>query len=252
MKVLLNVLIIIIILHIILKNLEESFINFNYIFDNNKPIPKDKLSFLLDEDSDDIPSVNAIDPKQDLLNYVNTKLDVNEIKPSNYFNTNDNVPNFKTNVLDIKQDFNTKLDVNEIKPSNYFNTNDNVPNFKTNVLDIKQDFKTIPQKPINLPIMRDNMTLEKDNEIIDKFSGNTIYPAKLKGITDVYSIENVQWKYKDEIPMNGGNFGGITGYDDLDSDYAVYDTSILENSFQSRMDRLNDLDPQQSNDFLNK
>jgi len=217
MKVLLNVLIIIIILHIILKNLEESFINFNYIFDNNKPIPKDKLSFLLDEDSDDIPSVNAIDPKQDLLNYVNTKLDVNEIKPSNYFNTNDNVPNFKTNVLDIKQ-----------------------------------DFKTIPQKPINLPIMRDNMTLEKDNEIIDKFSGNTIYPAKLKGITDVYSIENVQWKYKDEIPMNGGNFGGITGYDDLDSDYAVYDTSILENSFQSRMDRLNDLDPQQSNDFLNK
>jgi len=217
MKVLLNVLIIIIILHIILKNLEESFINFNYIFDNNKPIPKDKLCFLLDEDSDDIPSVNAIDPKQDLLNYVNTKLDVNEIKPSNYFNTNDNVPNFKTNVLDIKQ-----------------------------------DFKTIPQKPINLPIMRDNMTLEKDNEIIDKFSGNTIYPAKLKGITDVYSIENVQWKYKDEIPMNGGNFGGITGYDDLDSDYAVYDTSILENSFQSRMDRLNDLDPQQSNDFLNK
>jgi hypothetical protein len=217
MRILLNVLIIIIILHIILKNLEESFINFNYIFDNNKPIPKDKLSFLLDEDSDDIPSINAIDPKQDLLNYVNTKLENNEIKPSNYFNTNDNVPNFKTNVLDIKQ-----------------------------------DYKTIEQKPINLPNMRDNMVLEKEHEIIDKFSGNTIYPAKLKGITDVYSIENVQWKYKDEIPMNGGNFGGITGYDNLDSDYAVYDTSILENSFQSRMDKLNDLDPQQSNDFLNK
>ena len=31
------------------------------------------------------------------------------------------------------------------------------------------------------------------------------------------------WKYQNELPMNGGDMGGIVGFDSLDGQYGLYD-----------------------------
>ena len=100
MKVLINTLIIIIIAHIVLNNLEVDDKIENYETDNNR------LRFLLDDEQDD--------KTESLLDFMKEQ---DHVKPSNYFEEEDeagdmstNTPNFDTNVVDMNKYFQRNYD----------------------------------------------------------------------------------------------------------------------------------------------
>ena len=43
-----------------------------------------------------------------------------------------------------------------------------------------------------------------------------------QGNLNKYSQIDSEWKYKEELPMNGGLFGNLTGFDTSSSDHALY------------------------------
>ena len=74
----------------------------------------------------------------------------------------------------------------------------------------------------------------KEEQIIDTVSKQPLYLDK--GSNGKYTTNNY-WKYENEVPMCGGNFGDVVGYDTLDTAYSVYD----ENKLNSSINIVNDL-----------
>jgi hypothetical protein len=142
--------------------------------------------------------------KQELYDYLlnedtsgNTSPDPS-IKPSNYWLSNDNTPNYTSNVTDIKQNYNIE--------SNF----DGLP--ENNLSESKYGLKN--EKQIMEQTIVDKQT--KQSSFIDSHtsdSQNTFKPDT--------------WKYKNELPMNGGLFNGLSGFDGMNSSYAVYDMDDL-------------------------
>ena len=120
------------------------------------------------------------------------------VKPGNYWLTNDNIPNYSSNVMDIKQNYQVNnfdgLEENNLEASKY-------PNSMEEKRVMQQ---TIVDKQTQQSSFLDSNT--NDNQ-------NTFKPDT--------------WQYKNELPMNGGMFNGLSGFDSLNSSYAVYDTNNL-------------------------
>ena len=215
-KILINSLLIILIIYIILDNIpyryrfgvekriqinrlhnrdENNEIKENFETNKNFEANKNSLDFLKENNN-----------KQELYNYLlgedNTE-SINDspdssIKPSNYWLSNDNVPNYGSNIMDIKQNYNVEknfdgLQQNKLEESKYGLKNE------------KQIMETtIVDKQTQQSSFLDSNT--NDNQ-------NTFKPDT--------------WKYKNELPMNGGMFNGLSGFDSLNSSYAVYDVNDL-------------------------
>lgn len=109
-----------------------------------------------------------------------------------------------------------------VKPENFFGLNEGSANFSSNVMDINKfysnSFGDIEFK-----------TPYKGNAGAGQLSAKQLLDGgvpKLDGKTanGTATFKPDMWQYKSELVMNGGNmFGGVSGYDGLDSGLAVYD-----------------------------
>ena len=150
-KVLINSLLIILIIYIILDNIPYRY-RFGIekrIIDNNRPIREryevaenfnnssasnnQSLEFLNNDD---------IDSKKELYDYLlsdtqdSTDTNATSIKPGNYWLTNDNIPNYGSNVMDISkiyiEDNYEGLEANNLKENNFSDQNQEKKNYGTN------------------------------------------------------------------------------------------------------------------------
>ena len=169
-KIIINSLLIIFVLHLLLENIDfnvqigdQSYENMsNTNMTNNKY--NNTLDFLGGNDDNDTQG-EGYSMKENLLNYVKKV----SVQPSNMFVTDDNIPNFKSNVENIEKNYKHYDNLNQLPQAEYRSIN-NVSN--------KQE---VPNN----------------------------------------TVSSVNWKYNNELPMNGGDMNGIFGYDSLDSNFAV-------------------------------
>jgi len=192
-RLIINTILIIFILHIIILNINYS-----------KNIGVQENFGILDQEIylNDNPKDKDEEIKKKLNDYINNinnnipEVDNNEIPlPGNAYLTNNNNPNFESNVADIKQFYKhfDNLDKNEL--------DDALKKYSGS--DINMNI----QKPLLNTTLDVNNTI-KNNQDDKDVRETTNYPP--------------YWQYNNELPMNGGNMNGIVGFDDGNSLYADY------------------------------
>jgi len=210
-RIIINSIIIIFILHIIILNINYSVVIGNKPkIENFTDVKENSISFLTDNNN----SSSDDEFKKKLMKYIKEDEITKEVEfenknlikveASNSYLGNDNVPNFESNVADISKFYDI----------NYDNLNEN--ELKSTSIDTLKKIKdtvsidTHSQQPCNVVSYGRESTVNPDN-----------------------------WKYKNELPMNGGNMNGIIGFDNLESQFAIYNPnklnlqSVNEDKFQN-------------------
>ena len=195
-RIIINSIILIFILHIIILN-----INYTVDIGNKKNIEnfdnkEDSMNFLTGNTND---SSNE-EFKKKLLKYI----EVNEPVKENSFE--------KTNNLSVEA-------------SNSYVSSDNVPNFESNVADISKFYK-INYDNLNEDELK-STSIEKLKSINSKEESKTNEESNIKNYGRESTILPDTWSYKNELPMNGGKINGIIGFDNLESQFAVFNPKKL-------------------------
>jgi hypothetical protein len=213
-RIIINALIIIFILHIIIlninytvdignKRLKENFDNIYRREDDEKKTDKeDSMSFLKDTNA-----ATDEDFKKKLMKYIEEpkeykktefeEKNLNNIEASNAYVSNDNVPNFESNVADISKFF--KI--------NYDNLDE-------------KDLKATSIDTLKSVTVENNGDVKNINVEIDSKEKNVHYGRDSQVNPDT-------WSYNGELPMNGGTMNGIFGFDSLESQFATFNPNKL-------------------------
>jgi len=188
-RIIINALIIIFILHIIIINIDyhktigvKNIENFA-----EKDNDKNSLDFLKNNNRDE-------DFQKKLLNYVQQQElekepeliqeNSSDVAASNTYIGNDNDPNFESNVANISKFYNINYD--------------------------NLDEATLQSTSID--------SLKSSVQVVETNPPPCVEPSNTRVSTELPDT----WSYKDEMPMNGGNMGGIIGFDSLESQFAMY------------------------------
>jgi hypothetical protein len=119
--------------------------------------------------------------------------------------------NFQNELLDyaksIKFDSST-----DILPMNYYESNENTPNFESNVANVSKFYDNNYEN-----LSKDDLKqLDTSNKLVNEV-------GCVGRQTNSSDDQPDYWKYQNELPMNGGDMGGIVGFDSLDGQYGLYD-----------------------------
>ena len=228
LKVLINAILIILVLHLLIKNFSYKKVIHLFSF-NSKKIKetfsnslqkyanehKKTMEFLLDTPTI-APVTNTVNESayyNILVNYVNKCQD--SVKPGNYYVEDENSANFMSNVLNTHKFYNRDTSV----PGSY----DGLTN---------QQLENVREK--------------KDPAFLAKVEDQTCFPKRnLHDNYGIYPNDNTEpikpdnWNYKHELPMNGGSVvGNVVGFDSLNSGYATYTDgqSVVNPSCKNKMD----------------
>jgi len=140
----------------------------------------------------------------------------------------DNIENF----VETPNTTNLEKMYSKINPSNFYTQNYNTPNFTTNVTDLRKFYDY--DLPANNPIGGNNNQVEQvtdtNQEILDKVNSDTPWLVKEKQTGNATVLESDFWSYKNELPMNGGSFGGIVGYESIGESLAYFNQEKQEES----------------------
>lgn len=198
-KIIINSFIIIFILHIIIIN-----INYSYSIGKKTKIENfdDSINFLTNYEEND-------DFKKKLLKYIQEDEKEKE------------TPFENKNLL-------------KVEASNSYVSDNNVPNFESNVADISKFYK-VSYDNLDEDQLK-STSIEKCRNDVEK---ETKVPCDIKPYGRESTANPDNWEYKNEIPMNGGAMNGIFGFDSLESQFASYNPNKLnlqnvnENKFQN-------------------
>lgn len=220
-RVIINALLIILILHIIILNIDfKVTIGKNINIDKNNYLEnfqekKDGNLHSIDEiKPDNISEINSLDflnsDNDDFKKKLTKFIKEDTVQPENKFE--------KKNILSVSA-------------ANAYLNDNNVPNFESNVADISKFFK-INYDNLNEEQLR-STSIEDLRKTHDE-SKKSVISASIKENDAINpfvrtSKENPDtWSYKNELPMNGGTIvNGILGFDSLESQFAVYNPNKL-------------------------
>ena len=226
-RIVINSLILIFIIHIIILN-----INYSYNIGNKNNIEgftdsnsNDNINFLMDNNSN-----NDDEFKQKMMKYI--QQDYQPPKENTFENKN----------------------LYPVEPSNTYLSENNVPNFESNVADTKKfytinydnlDEKNLKSTSIDNLKNYENLKKDDSNKSSLTVVSNYDEPCHIKE----HGRESIKlpdtWNYKNEIPMNGGSMNGIYGFDSLESQFALYNPNKLnlQSSDKEKFDNIphNDL-----------
>jgi hypothetical protein len=224
-------------------------------FDANE---KKSIDFLINKNKDAILN-NDEDFQKKLLNYINQpeiikvsefeKKNLLTVKPGNTYLSNNNEPNFESNVADIKKFYNVNydnLDENELQSTSIENIHkmNELPDGPFQKLNAPADQRSEQVlfgsnengnlHPINFEqeklLSKSNQIKEEPKEKCKNNDQNNTNITSPFNVTHFgrNSTENPDnWLYKDDLPMNGGKIGGIVGFDQLESQFAMYDPNRM-------------------------
>lgn len=196
---------------------------------NNLPTYQESMDFLLDTDEDpaELDEINYVDNQHQqqknkqvteqfqtqnnhfkkLLTYVNG-CPKDSVKAGNYYITDENSSNFRSNVMNVQKFYNT--DTNGLSYDGL--TNEQLTErLNMNKLNNQKNFNKIKNQSC-FPERNKPILTGKDNTMIDKPDN---------------------WNYKNDFVMNGGQFvGNVVGYNDLTNGYATFnqrDPTMVDN-----------------------
>ena len=137
-------------------------------------------------------------------------------------------PNNKNNNLEMLE-----KTYDQINPANFYTQDFNTPNFTTNVTDLRKFYSydnppndataqiAIPKQPYdNAPRINKFAT----NQIEQQVASDPSWLVPQKQNASGLEWQTDFWTYKNEVPMNGGDFGGITGYESMGEGYSNFYT----------------------------
>ena len=200
-KIIINSLIILFIMHIIILN-----VNYHVVIGKKNDIEKftdsdtndNSMNFLMNNNNND-------EFKQKLLKYMQQNENVKETEFEN-------------------------KNINKVNPSNSYLSDNNDPNFESNVADISKFYK-FNYDNLNEDQLKSTSIekLNKDNKVKENINidQQTKDPCNVKNYGRESSVTPDNWVYKDELPMNGGQMNGIIGFDSLESQFAIYNPNKL-------------------------
>ncbi len=117
-----------------------------------------------------------------------------------------------------------------INPANFYTQNYNTPNFTTNVEDLRKYYvydlpATSPDKNLPLPI-DPSFTQDKyppSNQMLEQAKRDEVpWEIPSKKTASGLEYESHYWVYKNEMPMNGGTFGPIVGYENMGDSFSLF------------------------------
>ena len=112
----------------------------------------------------------------------------------------------------------------QVNPANFYTQNFNTPNFTTDVLDLRKyyDYDLPASKSTDKP--KDDKSGSLDGDMLRRTEADNFPwlegPDKNKNKN---IMESDYWSYKDELPMNGGSFDGLVGYQNIGGAFAFFD-----------------------------
>ena len=125
------------------------------------------------------------------------------------------------------------MDCNDVKPDKYYLDENNTPNFKSGAIDTTRFYDmnldgVTPDKLEKSNYISPSDKKDMEDIMIDKQSKQASIIDNITSKEHVFKPDT--WQYKNEMPMNGGSFNGLTGFDSLGGNYAIYSKTELEMS----------------------
>jgi len=194
-KILINSLLLIIIIYLLLDCIPN-----RYMYGEKRNRYRETQENL----TDSVEVIDNNDNMSELQQYMDNKfdrlstdiVDSNDVKPDNYYLSDNNSPNFNSGAVDTTRFYDMNLDgvtADKLEKSNYISPT--------------------TQK-------------EMEDVMIDKQSKHASIIDNVTNKDQVFKPDT--WQYKNEMPMNGGSFNGLTGFDSLGGHYAIYSKTELD------------------------
>lgn len=112
----------------------------------------------------------------------------------------------------------------QVNPANFYTQDFNTPNFTTDVLDLRKyyDYDLPASKSIGEP--KEDKSGSGNGDMLRRTEADN-FPWKQgpDKNENVNVMESDYWSYKDELPMNGGSFDGLVGYQNMGGAFAFFD-----------------------------
>lgn len=123
---------------------------------------------------------------------------------------------------EIKEEFqnqNSEKVYENINPANFYTQDFNTPNFTSNVTDLRKFYSY--DNPPGGTIEKVPKDDSKDS-IIEDVKTDPAWLIPKQKISNHLEPTSNYWNYKNEMPMNGGDFGGLSGYEGMGETYSVF------------------------------
>ena len=123
---------------------------------------------------------------------------------------------------EIKEEFqnqNSEKVYENINPANFYTQDFNTPNFTSNVTDLRKFYSY--DNPPGGTIEKVPKDDSKDS-IIEDVKTDPAWLIPKQKIGNHLEPTSNYWNYKNERPMNGGDFGGLSGYEGMGETYSVF------------------------------
>jgi hypothetical protein len=132
------------------------------------------------------------------------------------------IPNREEIKDDIKEDFqnqneNSKKVYENINPANFYTQDFNTPNFTSNVMDLRKFYSY--DNPAGGTV---NKVPDNDDSFVEDVKSDPAWLIPKQKIGNHLEPTSNYWNYKNEMPMNGGDFGGLSGYEGMGGTYSVF------------------------------
>ena len=123
------------------------------------------------------------------------------------------------------------VDSNDVKPDNYYMNDNNTPNFNSGAVNTARFYDmnmdgVAPDKLQQSAYVSPGGNKEMEDVMVDKQSKNSSYIDTVTNKEQVFKPDT--WQYKNELPMNGGAFNGLMGFDSQGGNFAIYSKTELD------------------------
>jgi hypothetical protein len=130
------------------------------------------------------------------------------------------IPNRDEIKEDVKEDFqnqNSEKVYENINPANFYTQDFNTPNFTSNVMDLRKFYSYD-----NPPGETINKVPDNDSSFVEDVKSDPAWLIPKQKIGNHLEPTSNYWNYKNEMPMNGGDFGGLSGYEGMGGTFSVF------------------------------
>lgn len=162
----------------------------------------------------------------------------NETYPNENFEETIEIKDNVSNIDELSNYMNNKfdrlstdiIDNDDVKPDKYYLSDNNVPNFRSGAVDTTR-FYDMNMDGVTADKLEKSTYLSPPDKkhmedvIIDKQSKYSAYIDSITNKDQVFKPDT--WQYKNELPMNGGSFNGLTGFDSIGGHFAIYNKTEL-------------------------
>ena len=132
------------------------------------------------------------------------------------------IPNREEIKEEIKENFqnqNSEKVYENINPANFYTQDFNTPNFTSNVIDLRKFYSYD-----NPPGETINKVPENDGSFVQDVKADPAWLIPKQKIGNHLEPTSNYWNYKNEMPMNGGDFGGLCGYEGMGETYTLFNS----------------------------